>query len=201
MMGRQSDIFLKGEGAAWLERNKDKIDRENDPVLAAIREAKIRPRNVLEIGCANGWRLDILRDEFECEAIGQDPGASGLASWIYKGTADDTNWESGCFDLLIYGFCLYLCDREDLFKIVAEGDRVLRDGGYLVIWDFYPEYPHAVPYRHYDGIFSYKMDYAQLWLANPAYSLFWRTLHDVTNDPGDMTAVTILKKGMSAWIP
>lgn len=193
-MGRQSEIFLKGEGRAWLKRNIDKVNRENDPVIAAIREAKIRPRKVYEIGAANGWRLEILRNEFECTAYGSDPGASQFDAWVDCNTAEGSQFNTGAFDVVIYGFCLYLCDREDLFNIVAEGDRVLADGGYLIIWDFEPEAPCKVPYHHHDGIYSYKMNYARLWLANPAYSLFHKKISGVD------TTVAILKKNLAgAW--
>ena len=42
------------------------------------------------------------------------------------------------FDMIILGFCLYLCDRNKLFKIASEVDRVLKENSYLVIIDFYP---------------------------------------------------------------
>ena len=39
-------------------------------------------------------------------------------------------------DLLIYGFCLYLCDRDYPFMIVAEAHRVLKPQAWLAILDF-----------------------------------------------------------------
>ncbi len=194
-MGRQSDIFLKSEGEAWYNRNHAKIDMENDPILGAIEEAGIKPRSVFEVGCSRGYRLAILRDKYECHAIGTDPGSHMWPDfYVDQGTADRIDVDDGTIDLLIYGFCLYLCDREDLFKIVYEGDRVLQDGGYLVIWDFHPSFPHMVAYRHCDNVHSYKMDYSQLWLGNPAYSLFRRNMLE------DETSVTILKKeNRGAW--
>jgi hypothetical protein len=95
----------------------------------------------------------------------------------------------------MYGFCLYLCDRESLPLIVAAGDAALMDGGYLVIQDFDPDYPHKVPYHHVPGLFSYKMNYARLWLANPAYRLVRKNTFD------DGTAVWVLKKDVAAGWP
>ncbi len=193
-MGRQSDIFLKGEGKAWLKRNEIKINRDSDPILMALREAEIKPRDVFEVGCADGWRLAILREEYKCNANGVDPGSPERDPWVDDGTATRIDWDDASFDLLIYGFCLYLCDREDLFKIVAEGDRVLQNGGYLVIWDFHAEATFSVAYQHCDDVYAYHMDYAKLWLGNPAYSLYRRSIQ------ADGTSVTILKKETrSAW--
>jgi SAM-dependent methyltransferase len=197
-MGKQSIFFLGGEGAAWIERNKDKIDTLNDPIIQAIRDSDIPVEEVLEIGCANGWRLKIIRNEYGCPAYGVDPGYGDIN--IDTGTADDLDWKDGTFNVVIYGFCLYLCDREDLFKIVLEGDRVLQEGGYLIIWDFHQDFPYSRPYEHKEGLLSYKMDYSKLWLANPAYYVVHRRIIQNTDNPDDRTAVTILKKDTAlAW--
>lgn len=201
---KQSEIFLESEGQAWYERNKDKLPPEHDPVMEAIEKAGITPHNVLEVGCGNGWRLNLLTDKYtSCNAWGVDPGLLETRAYadlhLISGTAIELPHRDGFqrpfeFDLIIYGFCLYLVDREDLFKVVAEGDRVLQDGGHLVIHDFHPEYPHKVKYKHKEGLFSYKMDHAQLWLANPAYKLRSRVMC------ADETSVTILKKDIdNGW--
>ncbi|MFZ0260417.1 MAG: hypothetical protein WAL36_10665 [Pseudolabrys sp.] len=74
-------------------------------------------------------------------------GASGVGLtklWnCHRATADDLSaFGPDTIDLLIYGWCLYLCDREDLFKIVTEGDRILKDSGYLVVYDFHAAARH-----------------------------------------------------------
>jgi len=167
---RQADIFLKSEGNAWLARNLAKLTGQNDPVLEIIRTCELKPASVLEIGCANGWRLDILREKFQCMVTGVDP-ATPNRPFILKGTADKLPIKNMRFDLVIYGWCLYLCDREDLFKITAEGDRVLKDGGHLMIYDFKPMTAMKRFYKHHPGVSTYKYDYSKLWLANPAYQL------------------------------
>ena len=194
---KQSEHFINGEGEAWLKRNKAKLPVKNDPVIEALKQhPEIQPGGIVEVGAANGWRLSILREHYNCSAEGIDPGAS-LTEWsksgVYRGTADNLRFPDNDFDLVIYGFCLYLCDREDLFKIVAEGDRVLKDGGYLMIYDFAAA-PHSKEYHHKPGILSYKMDYAHLWLGNPAYTLVARHYFP------EATSVAILKKDIAnAW--
>ena len=45
------------------------------------------------------------------------------------GTADKLPFEDQSVDILVYGFCLYLCDREDMFNIAAEANRVIKSSG------------------------------------------------------------------------
>lgn len=191
---RQLEAFFQGEGAAWLDRNKDKLTGKNDPVMEAIEKYKVDPAVVLEIGCANGWRLDLLKQTYDCVAWGCDPGYEGEANNILRRSADKTGMSIECFDTVIYGFCLYLCDPEDYFKIAMEGDRVLADRGFIIVHDFHADYPYKTPYKHKDGLFSHHYDFAKLWLSHPAYSLYGRTIQGETS-------VTILQKNLETAFP
>lgn len=189
----QKAAFFAGEGEAWLERNKNKLTGKNDPVLEAIEKYSLDPAVILEIGCANGWRLVALKQQYDCVVWGCDPGADGEKNNILRRSAESTGMSIGCFDLVIYGFCLYLCDPEDYFQIVKEGDRVLADGGFLIVYDF-NDGPHKTKYKHKEGLFSYHYDFSKLWLAHPAYSLYGRAVQDET-------CVTILKKSLETAFP
>jgi SAM-dependent methyltransferase len=193
---RQSSAFYHGEGTAWIERNKDVLTGDDDPVMEAMILSKIKPNNVLEIGCANGWRMKLLEKKYKCAATGIEP-APMTSGNILRGMAHDLPIKQMRFDVVIYGWCLYLCDREDLFRIAMEGDRVLQDDGYLIINDFHSDDSYRRVYKHRPGLFSYKMDHAKLWLANPAYTLLRRYIH---GSGEDQTSVTILKKNnVSGW--
>jgi ubiquinone/menaquinone biosynthesis C-methylase UbiE len=188
---RQVEIFRASEAKEWLRRNKSKLPPTHDPVSTAIAKANIKPKMVLEVGCANGWRLKELSKRFGCDCYGIDP-AGGDAKHTYRGAADNLDmFSSRSFDMVIYGFCLYLCDPEDYFKIAAEGDRVLADDGHIVIYDFHSVYPHAVPYKHKKGVFSHKMDFSRLWTGHPAYSNIY-----IGRGGEDETVVHILSKNM-----
>lgn len=187
-----------GEAEAWLKRNETVLPPRKDPVGTVISLHSIIPDNVLEIGCSNGWRLDELSEKYGCNVFGIDPKESKLP-WITTGTAEKLPYKDGTFDLVIYGFCLYLVDRDDLFKVVMEGDRVLADGGHLIIHDFSPEYPHKRPYEHCEGVYSYKMNYENLWLANPSYRMIYSTRHGSDND--DYESVCMLKKDVGGGWP
>ncbi len=195
---RQAEVFIRGEGAAWMQRNQGRYDPKFDPVLEAIENYGIVPDRVLEVGCANGRRLEAIHDIYGSHVMGIDPCNDAITKNVpvFKGTADDlSGFRFHPFDLLIYGWCLYLCDPEDYFKIASEGDRVLQDGGFLIIYDFKDCYPHYKrPYKHKEGLFSHHFDFPKLWINHPAYKIV-RISHQ------DETSVTILKKKMATAFP
>ena len=192
---KQSEIMKYGEADAWFKRNQDKLGKERDPVAELIASNKIVPCNVLEVGCADGWRLARLRLRYDCDVYGIDPSRdacrAALGKYevpIYRGTARDLLCGRAEHDMIIYGFCLYLTDPEDWFHIAGQGDFGLQDNGYLVIHDFAePARPYTRPYEHRAGLVSYHFDFAKLWLAHPAYVMVARAID------GD-TMVTILRK-------
>lgn len=217
--GPQKTAFLEGEGNSWYDRNVDVLqtdmrDAHTDEVAAALIALKRRPRRILEVGCSNGWRLDALRRLSGAECAGLDPSAKAIAKGrsdypeldLYEGTADSLPFQEASFDAVIFGFCLYLCDRQDLFRIAAEADRVLADRGVMVIYDFYVPRPYRNPYRHRPDLYSYKMDYGRLFEWHPMYTrIYHKTfVQDPRGDLGDpdtWLAVTVLGKDAAAAFP
>jgi ubiquinone/menaquinone biosynthesis C-methylase UbiE len=191
---RQADVFLHSEGDAWLERNRDKLGK-HDPVVHVLQELGITPTSVLEVGAADGRRLAKLRDEFGCKVLGIDPSMQACmegakrAVPMYQVTANGLPVDDRSVDLLIYGFCLYLTDPADWLRIAAEGDRVLHDGGHIVVHDFAAsELAFARPYEHCDGILSYHFDFSELWTVHPLYHLLG------AKKTGDDEMVTVIRK-------
>jgi ubiquinone/menaquinone biosynthesis C-methylase UbiE len=134
---------------------------------------------VLEVGCGQGDNLAALGNRIAVEAHGIEPSASAVEAGriahpevrLECGTADELPFSDGSFDVVWFGFCLYLVDRDLLARSVAEADRVLANDGLLCIVDFDPETPCMRPYHHRPGLWSFKMDYSALFLAHPAYRL------------------------------
>jgi len=90
---------------------------------------------------------------------------------------------------------LYLCDPEDYFEIAFEGNRVLKDEGYLIIHDFdvIDERSRRVPYKHKEGIFSHHVAFENLWAGHPWYQVLETRYREEQ-------AFTILKKdSKGAW--
>ena len=202
----QREAFLAGEGEAWWNRNRDIVDYGDDDLVLRSVERLFTPGSVLEIGCAKGGRLEALYRLTGADCWGVDPAAvTGYHQpmqprspiTLRRGTADKLPIER-TFDIVIFGFCLYLLDRADLFPAVAEADRGLKDGGHLLVYDFWPEQPCSRPYVHCPGLRSFKMDYSKLFLANPAYSLI---RCDATGKGGDRVAVHTLKKNSGLAYP
>jgi ubiquinone/menaquinone biosynthesis C-methylase UbiE len=114
--------------------------------------------------------------------VGIDPSRSAISSGLNQfidldlrvGTADALP-QGETFDAVIIGFCLYLCDRDLLSKIVSEVDRVLKDQGVLILIDFDPPHPRRRKYRHRDGVWTYKMDYSLIFSALPHFILTSKT--------------------------
>lgn len=208
MIGKQAKIFLEGEAEQWMRRNAAKLPPKEDPVIDAIQAAQIHPKHVLEVGCADGWRLLELEAKYTSLCYGVDPlitinrRVGDRLVYLRRGTASDLSWaEDGIFDLVIFGFCLYLCDPEDYFKIAAEADRVLQDGGHLIIYDFYLDagfYPHSRSYKHNPDIVTHKMRFENLWKGHPAYRVL--SSHFIGSN-NDMTGVVLLKKDMRNAFP
>ena len=212
---KQKDIFLTGEGNAWFNRNAnalaEQILPDSDPLLVELIGLKEHLAavqggvRVLEVGCGAGGRMSWLQQNMGLECHGIDPSdiavseANSAGVRAQVGTADHLAFTDKSFDVVIFGFCLYLCDRGDLFKIAAEADRVLRDQGWLLIKDFYSPIPLATAYHHKAGVYSYKMDYKTLFTWNPDYSVYSnRVAHHVdggyTDDRQEWVATTVLRK-------
>lgn len=209
----QKEIFWNEEGDAWFERNHLAIQNHefgfDDPVIKAV--LKILPSidnkviKVLEIGCGEGKRLAWLANNLTLECHGVDPSQKAVNSARQVGvcakraTADSLPYDSGVFDIAIFGFCLYLCDRDDLFRIASEANRVLKPDGWIIIQDFFSENPVRREYHHKKGLYSYKMNYRGLFDWHPSYTCFFHELiHHVTLDYTDNSqewvAISILRK-------
>ncbi|HQF56090.1 MAG TPA: methyltransferase domain-containing protein [Fibrobacteria bacterium] len=212
----QKETFLGGEADRFFGRNRGIYDGESGysqsySVEPTLLRMGIRPRSILEIGCSNGWRLASLRDKFpDARLAGLEPSQeaveAGKARWgldLRVGTADELPFHDGEFDLVIFGGCLYLCDRADLFRIAWQADRVLADTGFVCLWDYASKVPYANAYSHRDGLRSFKMDYPSMFLWNPDY---WMVALDpaggIKDSPDDRMVVALLRKQReTAWPP
>ncbi len=211
MSGSQKAIFLNGEGDGWFVRNKDGLagrEAGDDPVLGLLAGMELGGKAILEVGCADGWRLRKL-EAMGAMCSGVDPSAQAIEAGgacapkqvLKVGTADALAFADQSFDVVIYGFCLYLCDRADLFRIAAEGDRVLREGGLLVIYDFCTDTAYRNPYSHSAGMYSYKMRYGDLFSWNPAYAMVHHELVHGGDAMDERVGITVLRKQLREAYP
>lgn len=186
---QQKDIFLKSEGNQWFQRNKNSSNKASKSYEFYKKYIK-NGYKVLEIGCSIGNNLDFFQQYYNCEGYGIDPSKDAIEEGKEKfknlnlmvGTSDKLEFEDEYFDFVIFGFCLYLVDRKLLLKSICEADRVLKNGGYLGITDFDPQYPKRRPYRYVKGLFSYKMNYSNVFLSVPDYVLVDKYSFSHSND-------------------
>jgi ubiquinone/menaquinone biosynthesis C-methylase UbiE len=184
----QKEIFLKEESDNWFIRNKESLKNltkyiDIDEILDYVKENN----NILEIGCANGTKLNYIQQKLpnlNISLFGIDPSIKSIEDGnlnfnkikLEIGTSDFLNYEDNFFDIVIVGFCLYLVDRELIFKTVSEIDRVLKQKGFLVITDFEPPFPMKKEYIHKEGVYSYKNNYSNFFLGGGHYNLL-RKIH------------------------
>lgn len=210
----QRDVFLAGEGDAYFRRNASGYDPARAGAsslpLEVIRRYVQPASRVLEIGCANGLNLERLRRDPGCTGSGIDPSAAAIEAGrrefpaldLQVTTADQLPFADASFDLVWFGFCLYVVDRPLLPRVVAEADRVLRDGGFLAIVDFDPDAPVRRRYSHAAGVSSFKTDHARMFLGFPQYvpaekRPFSHAAVHWDADPGERLAVQVLAKDNS----
>ena len=208
----QKLVFLQSEGDAYFNRNQQVSDVQilaTDPLLSEIVElhnnAEGGARKILEIGCGDGSRLAWLKNNLAYDCFGIEPSVKAVAAACSKGvnasvgTADLLPFDDNSFDFVIFGCCLYLCDREDLFRIASEANRVLRSPGWLLILDFFSSVPRANSYHHRPGMNTYKADYRSLFSWHPYYECLThkvrhRSKLSYTDDQQEWMAVSVLRK-------
>jgi ubiquinone/menaquinone biosynthesis C-methylase UbiE len=214
---QQTLSFRQSEGDAWFERNRLAIESSDRFHECELLTTELQPfcadiNDVLEIGCGDGRKTELLSRFFGARAAGIDPsqkaidhGRARLAAQgttevtLHLGTADKLDWPDGSFELVYFGFCLYLVGRAELLAAIAEASRVLRPGGFLVILDFDPSHPHRREYHHRPGLFSYKQDYAALFTASGLFHLFGKRSFShahphFSRDPDERVAMSFLYK-------
>jgi ubiquinone/menaquinone biosynthesis C-methylase UbiE len=210
---KQKEVFLSSEGDAWFDRNHQAIQSREfgieDPIIAAIQRCRTRGSHdtpqLLEVGCGEGKRLQWINQNLGVNCHGIEPSAKAVALaqelglQVIQGTADALPYGDGTFDFLVFGFCLYLCDRDDLFRIAHEANRVLKPDAWLIIHDFYVKTPMKRAYHHLTGLYSFKMDYRTLFDWHPHYTCFYHQVshhgsNELTDDPDEWVATSVLRK-------
>ncbi len=229
----QDKVFLESEGDAWFSRNRNKLDQDGRidwpaklivEIANGQREAAYggrRPepiQSVLELGCATGWRLETIRQRLGCRCVGVD--ASREAIEHGRRSYPDVEFHQGLlaevpligsFDVVILQAVLHWVDRSSLAASIAEIDRLVRDGGYLSVGDFLPDFPQRRAYHHLpgQGVYTYKQDYAKIFEALGTYREIRRVTFDVNDarlplapsDSDHRKSCTILHKSLHGFYP
>jgi len=215
----QDEIFTAGEADAWFERNapgmRARDDASRDPILRVLQQYGVRPRKALEIGASIGYRMHLLADVFGSEATAIEPSVKAVEDGRSRypavkfdvGVATELPYASATFDCVIVCGVFCWLDRAHLLQGVAEADRVLQDGGYLIIGDFHPLRPERVRYHHRTDVevYTYKQDYAAIFRAAGTYELLAAEVFEhgdfeprPTIPPHDRFGTTLLRKDLAS---
>lgn len=208
----QGDVFLKGEGDAYFQRNADHLAQYcagDDPIARALSSLDIQPKRILDLGCSSGQRLGSLCKYYRATGRGVDPSDQALLEAsrnnpgivFEQSTIDKASWECGHSDLIICSFVLHWVPRETLLRSLAKIEQFLTPTGYVVIFDFYPLTPHKRAYHHKPGVWTFKADYAGMLTSTGCYEIKYRKAltypgYQVPEQgyTGDLCAVTVLQR-------
>jgi ubiquinone/menaquinone biosynthesis C-methylase UbiE len=193
MHSNAKSIFLESEGDAYYFRNKSFISNYISQGTKILDNFLIENnivnsnKKVLEVGCCTGYNLKYLCEKYinKIEGVGVEPSLKAVEAGnneireskshlnvnLVQGTSDRLDFEDDSFDIVLIGFCLFWVDRKFLFKTIAEIDRVLKTGGYIVLEDFDTNIPYIRENIHNPLAYTYKQNYSNLFLANPQYYL------------------------------
>jgi SAM-dependent methyltransferase len=177
----QDNVFTHSEGDRWFARNRSALndfDAAADLPLRLLSLYDLRPECALEIGAANGFRLAEIHQRTGARVIAVEPSAQAILEG--KAALPSVRFVRGAahsiplrreFDLVIVNFVFHWIDRANLFRSIAEVDRLVRDDGWLIIGDFHPVNRMQVRYHHLkDGnVFTFKQNYADTFLASGLY--------------------------------
>ena len=181
----QDEIFRNGEGNQWFRRNKGALTASGRfdwpiEIVESLKDTSWMTR-VLELGCADGWRLARLRGILgrDVDLFGVDASEEAVREGqtrypflkLFVGMLSHIPLDQA-FDLVIVHFVLHWVSRETLTKTVSEMDRMVKDGGMLLIGDFLPDFPQKRRYHHLPEekrVFTFKQDNAEIFKSMGIY--------------------------------
>ena len=173
---------------------------------------------ILEVGCMNGYRLHDLTVKKGAECYGIDPSHLAIEDGkklfpvihLAEGPSHQLPYTDAEFDIVYMNFVLYCVPRHYVLRTLSEMDRVLKDGGQLIMADFFPDAPHRRPDKHAEGQFSYKFNFWEPFIATNMYKEVARKTYgfrlDKTADPsrtgGDDDCILVdMQKSLEGFFP
>ena len=206
----QDSVFLESEGDRWFERNCQALEGFDPTVDLAFRLLdlyELKPQSVLEIGAANGCRLAAIHRRSGARTVAVEPSEQALVDGqrrfpfitFIRATASSIPLNE-VFDLVIVNFVFHWIDRQCFLGAVAEADRLVRPGGYLLIGDFYPANRLSVRYHHLEdeALYTFKQNYAATFLASGLYHPVGLLTAD--HKQGKLHAAVAENERIGAWL-
>jgi len=214
----QESVFIEKEADAWFERNAKAIlepVKSNHRIIQALKQLQIsHPFTLVDLGGGSGKVSAGIIETFpNCNATVLEPSAKAIQAgkerfpsieFLQGSLTQASEMPARNFDLVLVSGVFCWIDRSLLSQAVANVDRLVKPGGYLLISDFETPYPRANPYHHHPDLYTYKQNYFQPFLALNIYTEIYASAGPIEahssaneNDPYDTWwATAILQKDM-----
>ncbi len=121
---------------------------------------------------------------------------------IKLGTADKIPFQKDYFHIILFSFCLYLCDSNLLTKIINETLRVTKKNSFIVVFDFFSKKKLHYNYKHILNSKIRIMDNSKIFKSNKKIKLInekkisYKFFYKIKNQKIDnnMLAIHTLKR-------
>ncbi len=178
-------------------------------IIDLIKQNNLKPKSILEIGCATGIKLNQYQDSLKTNinyGIDLSSKAINFGKKKYKKlkllklSSLEINKIKKNFDLIICGFFLYLLDREEIFNQFNLIYKKLTTNGHLIINDFDPLFKHTNISTHNKNLKSFKMSYDNFLEESGLFKVIYKISHNLEsiNDKkkfkSNDTSITLYKK-------
>ena len=203
------DLVKKKEADRYFFRNRNSISNLTDKkILDLIKINSIKANNILEIGCANGNKLNQYSKLCNSKkSYGVDLSKRAIIDGKrrYKNlkllniSSIEIDKIKVNFDFIICGFFLYHLDRELIFKQFDLIYRKLSKNGLLLIWDFDPLFKHSNKDLNTQKLTSFKMSYDIFLIESGLFELVYKQKYITSTRnkkkfKSDTVSLTLFKK-------
>ena len=178
-------IIKSKEANNYYKRNLNNYNSQikDNRIIDLIKFNKLKPKNVLEIGCADGKNLNQYQQSLNSKTCyGIDLASIAIKNGkkkykklkLLKLSSLEINKIKTKFDLIICGFFLYILDREEIFNQFNLIYKQLNNNGYLIIKDFDPLFKHTNYSIHNKRLKSFKMSYDNFLEESGLFKLVYK---------------------------
>ena len=187
---------------------KHSFDWIDEKILNLIKINSIQAKNILEIGCANGNRLNQYSKLCNSKkSYGIDLSKIAILDGkrryknlkLFNISSIEIEKIKVNFDLIICGFFLYHLDRELIFKQFDLIHNKLSKNGLLLIWDFDPLFKHSNEEFNSKKLTIFKMSYDNFLIESGLFEIVYKHKYktptkDKRKFKSDSVSLTLFKK-------
>ena len=204
------NLVKKKEADKYFVRNKNHFEKNfiDEKIISLIKDNHLKANSILEIGCANGNKLNqyaklcksrkIYGVDLSSKAIKDGKKKYKNLNFLNISSVEIDKIKIN-FDFIICGFFLYHLDRELIFRQFDLIHRKLLKNGFLLIWDFDPLFKHSNKDFNTKKLTSFKMSYDNFLTESGLFEMVYKIKYKTkTNDKkifkSENVSLTLFKK-------